>query len=235
MPRDGATASEEPEVVDTDVPEVIEAVNLHRRWKTFKSELAESAKMDSQTPQMRMAYAQCLVIELLEQDPEIVASNIHKPLFDIWMAMHDLSLGGKPPVLFEADRPDGVGVTKPLMTFAHYPQGFCAAAYAALVNPPVLENPRRDGLKPIKARKLLDKMLGERNLSDQVKGIDLQAWFYQIGAHTAAAPLIETFQSCKAVLSKLRNSAEAAAYARQSLDMVARMQLPSLKLRHPSS
>lgn len=62
MPRDGATASEEPEAVEIDASELVEAVNLLRRTKALKSDLAKSAKMDSPTEQRRMTYALSLVI-----------------------------------------------------------------------------------------------------------------------------------------------------------------------------
>jgi hypothetical protein len=229
MPQDAATAPEEPEAVEIDAPELVEAVNHFRRWKTFKSELAELAKMDSPTVQLRMAYAQSLVIELLQE--ECMASGIIKPLFDIYMAMHEVSLGGHPAVLFEAKQPDGV-VTKPTITFTHYVQGLLAATYAALVNPDALKNPRQDGVKPAEARKLLDPMLRERNLGE-VSGTTLQAWYYQVDSGSAAPKVIEAFESWKPVLAKLRNATEAKAWAAEGLDVIADLQLRSLKLRHP--
>src|SRR4051794_1095920 len=112
-------------------PHEFSGLNLFRHWKAFKSELAEAAKMDSQTEQLRMTYVQSLALEFLQQDPELVASGTLKPLWAIYVALHDLSLGGRPAVLFGAERPDDV-VTKSKITFTHYAQGQLAAAYAAL-------------------------------------------------------------------------------------------------------
>jgi hypothetical protein len=209
MPRDGATASEE--AVEIDASELVEAVSFFRHLKAFRAELAELAKMDSPTEQHRRAYAQNLAVELLQQDPKLSASGNLKPLFDIHMALHD-----------DVE-------TKPKITYTHYAQGAGVAAYAALVNPDTLKNPRQDGMKPAKARELLDEMLRKRNLD--VSGITLQSWHYHVVAGTAAPAMIEAFRSWESVLAKLRNATEAKACAAEWLDVVASLQLPSLKLR----
>lgn len=214
MPRDGATASEE--AVEIDASELVEAVSFFRHLKAFKAEMAELAKMDSPTEQRRRAYAQSLAVQLLQQDPELRASGDLKPLFDIYMALHD-----------------GVE-TKPKITFTHYAQGFLAATYAALVNPDILKNPRQDGMKPAKARKLLDPMLREHNLGE-VRARNLEGWYYQIVSGSGAPTMIEAFESCKPDLARLPNAMEAKACAEKWLDVVADLQLPSLKLRHSSS
>jgi hypothetical protein len=209
MPRDGATASE---AIEIDASELVEAVSFFRHLKAFRAELAELAKMDSPTEQHRRAYAQSLAVELLQQDPELMASGDLKPLFDIYMALHDDV------------------ATKPKITFTHYAQGAGVAAYAALVNPDAVRNPRQDGMKPAKARKLLDDMLRKRNLD--VAGITLQAWYYHVAAGTAAPAMIEAFRSWTPILAKLRNATEAEMSAAEWLDMIAALQLPSLKLRY---
>lgn len=164
-----------------------------------------------------------------------MASGGLKPLEDLLFVMIDGACGGNLSVLFKEDRPDDLDVvTKQKVAFVHLVQGLLAATYAALVNPDTLKNPRQDGMKPIKARKLLDdEMLRDRSLGE-VSGWDLQAWHYQITHGTAAPAVIEAFQSWKPVLAKLRNATEAKTRAAEWLDMVASLQLPSLKLRHKS-
>jgi hypothetical protein len=117
--------------LEIEASELPEAIKVFQRYKALKHELATIHQSDAVSEQLRITLAQSAVIEFLQGDPEILESNIHKPLDDLHVALFELSCGGKPSILFEAQRPADV-VTKQKTSYVHLAQGFLAAAFAAL-------------------------------------------------------------------------------------------------------
>jgi hypothetical protein len=214
-------------VIEIELSELRESIALYRRYRKFKDSLAEIPKAPEVSEQEWVALADGEVIEFLQHDAEIVASNIHKPLVDQFIAMHDLCCGWKPSLLFEAPRPADV-TTKPRITFAHLAQGALAIGYAALVE--------RGRMKPAKAKQWLDEELRKHGLISLVRGDDIQGWYHQVkaadGKGKPAPALVEAFRRFQSDFSKMHNAAEAKAFAASYLDTVRDLKPPRLKLRH---
>jgi len=227
---DNAMGSDEPQVMARiGLPEYL-AVALHGLPRKLKDELAEIAKAAGPgVQQIRMAATLQLgtVIEWLQNDQEIRASNDLQPLYRLFGALHDLCAGARPPFLFEVARPDGVN-TKPKIAFAHYAQGILVVAYMAL---------ERLKWKPAAVRRWLDDELRHRDLHEQVCGEDIQGWHNQHTApHGRLAPTaMDTIKDYQTELLNLHDEPEAQAFARKCLDTVRDLKLDRIRLREPNA
>jgi hypothetical protein len=232
---DNATELAGPRVtVKIDLPEIL-AIALHGHPRKLKdelrainNELKETATTDTKLDLTRKAAALQLgtAILWLQWDPEIVASNDHQPLIQLFMALQDLCAGGKPALLCGVARPDDVK-TKPKIASAHYAQGILVLAYMAL---------GRVKWKPAATRDWLDEELRERNMHERVCGEDIHRWHSQYTAPTGrlAPTARDTIRDWEAALLRLQDDSEAQAFARRCLDTVDGLGLERIRLRETS-